>query len=67
MKNYEALSIPNDDDSDVGNPDYLLAYREYYAGRIIIREGEYEDTFPSVEDPFLEGLQGHLDEQDLNI
>lgn len=67
MKRYEDLSIYSDDDSDPGNPDYLLAYREYYLGHLVIREGEYEDIFPCEADDFLEGLQGHLDEQDLNI
>ena len=61
MKNYEALSIPGDDDYDPGNPDYLLAYREYYKGRLVVREGEYTDTFPSEPDNFLEGM-GRVDE-----
>lgn len=58
MKNYDDIEIFHDDGSDVGNPDALLAYREYYAGRLVVREGVYIDEFPCEADDFLEGLGG---------
>lgn len=58
MRNYEDLSIPDDDDTNGDITDRLFAYREYYAGRLVVREGVYIDEFPCEKDDFLEGLEG---------
>jgi hypothetical protein len=55
----ESLEIPNDDSPD-DNVDILHAYREYYAGRLIVREGFYIDPFPADEDDFLDGITGEV-------
>ena len=59
--NRETEPLPPDDVNNVPASDYLLAYREYYKGRLVVREGEYTDTFPSEPDNFLEGM-GRVDE-----
>lgn len=55
----EHLEIFNDDSPD-DNVDALFAYREYYVGRLIMREGVYIDPFPCEDDDFLDGITGEV-------
>lgn len=58
MKNYDDIEIYHDDGDDGDIINSLFAYREYYIGRLIMREGVYIDPFPAEEDTFLDGLEG---------
>lgn len=60
MRNYDDLEIYHDDDKEPGNPDALLAYREYYAGRLVVREGLYYNPYEPEHDPFIDDLEGGL-------